>query len=71
MGLDFGKDWPEIALRFSAYTPGVDCCITGSSKIENIKKNIEYLEKGPLPDDTYSMICNSFAEKDINWQGHI
>jgi aryl-alcohol dehydrogenase-like predicted oxidoreductase len=71
MELDFGQDWPEIALRFSAYTSGVDCCITGSSRIENIRKNIGYLENGPLPDEIYSLIRNTFVERDVDWRGHI
>jgi aryl-alcohol dehydrogenase-like predicted oxidoreductase len=71
MSLDFGEDWPEIALRFTAFTPGVDCCITGSSNIENIRKNIEYLEKGPLPKDLYGSIRDAFRENDDNWTGHI
>jgi aryl-alcohol dehydrogenase-like predicted oxidoreductase len=71
MGLDFKKKWPEIALRFTAFTPGVDCCITGSSNIENIKKNIQYLEKGPLPEDTCAGIREAFRVNDDDWTGHI
>jgi aryl-alcohol dehydrogenase-like predicted oxidoreductase len=71
MGLDFGPDWPEIALRFSAYTSGVDCCIIGSSKIENIRKNISHVEMGPLPEETYNQIRILFQRSDNNWIGHI
>jgi len=71
MGLDFGEDWPEIVLRFTAFTTGVDCCITGSSNIGNIRKNIQYLEKGPLTKELYSRIRKAFRKNDDNWTGHI
>ncbi|MEW6732728.1 MAG: aldo/keto reductase [Acidobacteriota bacterium] len=71
MGLDFGADWPDIALRFSAYTEGVSSCIVGTTNLEHIRENIAILSKGPLPANTVSDICTAFKQYDDNWIGQI
>jgi aryl-alcohol dehydrogenase-like predicted oxidoreductase len=64
-------DWNEIALRFSAYTPGVSTCITGSANIHHIKANLEAIAKGPLPDEILALLKTAFITKDDNWMGLI
>ena len=41
--------WPEIALRFTLWQPGVTTAIVGTTKPANVTRNIEALAKGPLP----------------------
>jgi aryl-alcohol dehydrogenase-like predicted oxidoreductase len=41
--------WPELALRFTAYAPGVDSAIVGTAKVENLRANLALAERGPLP----------------------
>jgi aryl-alcohol dehydrogenase-like predicted oxidoreductase len=44
-----GLAWDELALRFTAYAPGVDCAIVGTAKVENLRANVALAERGPLP----------------------
>jgi aryl-alcohol dehydrogenase-like predicted oxidoreductase len=40
--------WAELALRFTAFAPGVDCAITGTANLENLRANVETASRGPL-----------------------
>ena len=71
MNLDLGIDWNEAALRFAAYTYGVDSCIAGTSNINHFKNNLEILGKGPLPKGIYNQIRESFKSHDNNWIGQV
>jgi aryl-alcohol dehydrogenase-like predicted oxidoreductase len=72
MGLEKGDmDWDELAIRFTAFTEGVSTCIAGSTNIENIKRNIGAVEKGPLEQNLTGQIRNKFKSNDQNWVGQI
>ncbi|WP_243316440.1 aldo/keto reductase [Geothrix paludis] len=72
MGLDPGDlDWPELALRFAAFHEGVSSCIVGTTKLEHLKVNLRFLEKGPLPADRVDAIRAVFAACDGGWDGQI
>jgi aryl-alcohol dehydrogenase-like predicted oxidoreductase len=71
MNLDFGMDWNELALRFTAYTWGVDSCIVGTSSIEHLKRNVAVIERGILPQDVITQLRGSFHRHDNNWIGQI
>jgi aryl-alcohol dehydrogenase-like predicted oxidoreductase len=71
INLDLEIDWLEAAIRFSAFTCGVSCCIIGSSSLDNFKKNILLFEKGKLTEEIYFRIRKSFKENDENWIGQI
>ncbi len=62
-----GLEWQELALRFSAFTPGVHSCIVGTRSIEHVLQNIAILEKGPLPSDQYNEIRDAFHKNDPGW----
>jgi len=64
-------EWDELALRFSAYAPGVSSCIAGTSKIEHLKKNILAVDKGALDTNLLAHIKSEFAKNDDNWNGLI
>ena len=66
-----GLDWSELALRFAAFVPGVSTCIVGTSRVENLQRNLRALEKGPLPDDVASSIREAFQRHDAGWDGQI
>ena len=36
--------------------PGVHCAITGTSRLSNLLRNVEIVEKGPLPDEVLARI---------------
>jgi len=69
MNLDFDIEPNELFLRFSAFANGVDCIITGTSNIKNLKKNLQLVEKGPLPEEVYTYIREAFKKNDDNWIG--
>jgi aryl-alcohol dehydrogenase-like predicted oxidoreductase len=72
MGIEKGDlDWDELAIRFTAYTEGVTTCIAGSTNIENIKRNIRSVEKGPLDKGLVEQIRNKFKINDNNWVGQV
>jgi aryl-alcohol dehydrogenase-like predicted oxidoreductase len=64
-------DLTDIAIRFSAFTPGVSTCIVGSSNLEHIKKSIISVEKGPLDAEMRDFLERKFRESDDNWVGLI
>lgn len=64
-------EWQELAIRFSAYTPGVSSIIIGTSNIEHLKHNIS-LMRGALPDDDYLRLRDAFARNNPgDWNGQI
>ena len=71
MALDFGMEELELALRFSAFTYGVDSCIVGTTNVEHIKRNAKLIDKGKLPEETIVQIQNAFRQNDNNWIGQL
>lgn len=71
MGLDYGNDWLDTALRFTAFAPGVTCSIVGTTNLDHLQTNIDIIEKGPLPDGIVKRICDSFQQHDHQWNGQI
>ncbi|HYO55410.1 aldo/keto reductase [Archangium sp.] len=72
MGLDTGGlDWSELALRFAAFVPGVASCIVGTTRTDNLQRNVRALEKGPLPDAMVDRIRDAFRRHDQGWDGLI
>jgi aryl-alcohol dehydrogenase-like predicted oxidoreductase len=72
MGLDTeGLDWSELALRFAAFAPGVASCIVGTTRTENLQRNVRALEKGPLPESLVDRIRGAFRRHGQGWEGLI
>lgn len=68
MGLDPGPySWQELALRFTAYLPGVHSCIVGTSNLEHLRTNLELVKRGPLPDEMVAQIRQAFQAHDQDW----
>lgn len=57
----------ETAIRFSAFTEGVDTAIVGTSRIEHLAQSVAEVAKGPLPEDLYRLIRTAFHAKDPGW----
>lgn len=66
-----GLPWDELALRFTAFTPGVDTLILGTSSLEHLKAGITSFEKGPLDPEVYKYFREIFAMNGHGWSGLI
>jgi aryl-alcohol dehydrogenase-like predicted oxidoreductase len=71
MNLHHHFNLQEIALRFAAYTWGVDSVIVGTTNIHHLKENVKLIEKGALSYDLYYEIRNAFKQNDISWIGQL
>jgi aryl-alcohol dehydrogenase-like predicted oxidoreductase len=72
MALDPGNlAWDELALRFTAFLPGVSSCIVGTSSLEHLKHNAELVANGPLPAETVAYIRACFQNNDDGWTGEV
>jgi len=71
MGLDFGADWADTALRFAAFTEGVTSCIVGGKNNDHVRANAASIASGPLAPGVVSRIRAAFAQRDDNWRGEV
>ncbi len=71
MNMDFGDEWQDIALRFSVFTPGITSSITGSTNAEHVKQNITIVQKGPLSEQVYNQIRNTYKHHESHWTGQL
>jgi aryl-alcohol dehydrogenase-like predicted oxidoreductase len=72
MALDsHGLDWSELALRFAAFVPGVATCLVGTTRLENLQRNVRALEQGPLAPELVAHIRDAFRRNDYGWDGQI
>lgn len=62
-----GLAWDELALRFSAYAPGVHTAITGTARLEHLRRNIAIVERGPLPGDVLAQIEAAWKRVGADW----
>lgn len=68
---DTGPDGAAgVALRFTAFQPGVHVCIVGTSKPERWRQNAELLKAGALPEETLKAIRAKWKETaKADWTG--
>jgi aryl-alcohol dehydrogenase-like predicted oxidoreductase len=72
MGMDpQGLEWGDLALRFSAFAPGVASAIVGTNKPENLQRNLDIVNRGTLDTSTESLIMQTFAARADNWNSII
>ncbi|HEY3568103.1 MAG TPA: aldo/keto reductase [Thermoanaerobaculia bacterium] len=72
LGLDPGPyDWTELSLRFAAWQEGVHCAIVGTSRLEHLRRNVEQVEKGPLPPGMTEAVRAAFRVRGAGWEGQI
>ena len=63
-------DWEDLALRFAAFAPGVDCVIVGGSNAANVDRNVAAVARGPLMLHTRSALASAWnAAGGGHWQG--
>jgi aryl-alcohol dehydrogenase-like predicted oxidoreductase len=65
---DFGDlDPAELALRFTAHAPGVHSAIVGTAKLDNLRRNVEAFERGPLPEEVLQRIDSTWRRVGADW----
>ena len=69
--LPFGLSWPELALRFSAFAPGVSSAIVGTRSLAHLRASREIVARGPLPADLFARLRSVFDSCDSGWEGQI
>jgi aryl-alcohol dehydrogenase-like predicted oxidoreductase len=58
-----GLDWDELALRFSAFAPGVSSAIVGTASLDRLKHNVALVEKGVLDTALIAALRARFCER--------
>lgn len=71
MNLNLDLDIEEAALRFSAFTYGVDSVIVGTTNPKHLLRNVDIISKGKLSDDVVFHIRETFKKHDNNWLGQL
>jgi aryl-alcohol dehydrogenase-like predicted oxidoreductase len=72
MQLDPGPDgWLDLALRFSAFTPGVATAIVGTTSSSHLGQCADSIVKGDIGLDARRRIETSFSVKSRGWRGKV
>lgn len=66
-----GLDWADLALRFSAFAPGVHSAIVGTASVANLERNARTVADGPLPREVLRAIEAAWARHGTEWPGEI
>ena len=66
-----GLGWAEMAVRFSAWQPGVSACLVGTRSPERLLAAVRYLGDGPLPSVVERRIRADFRREGAGWRGVI
>jgi aryl-alcohol dehydrogenase-like predicted oxidoreductase len=62
-------DADGLSLRFSAYSPGVDCVIVGGADPRYLQKNVAAVSAGPLLPEQLAAIRGAFSRAATDWRG--
>ncbi len=63
--------WDELFLRFAAFQPGVSSIIIGTRRADHFLRNVQLLDKGPLPAEQVESLRQLFKQHDRGWVGQI
>jgi len=64
-----GLGWAELAVRFTAWQPGVSSCLIGTRNPERLVQAARFLSRGPLPGEVERRIRADFRRKGAGWRG--
>lgn len=72
MGIHPGDmEWDEMAIRFSAFQPGVSTAIVGTASSEHLARCVEAVTRGPLPAERVAELRDAFRRHDRGWVGQV
>ncbi|GAA3569832.1 aldo/keto reductase [Microlunatus spumicola] len=60
--------WTELALRFTAYAPGVHTAIVGTASPDHLRSNLEAAAHGPLPADVLARLDAAWDRVGGDWE---
>jgi aryl-alcohol dehydrogenase-like predicted oxidoreductase len=63
--------WPDLALRFSAFAPGVSTVIVGTKSVENLRANAAIVARGAIAPEIAERIRAWFTRVGRDWQGQV
>ena len=63
--------WHEVALRYSAFAPGVAAILVGTSSAAHLKADVRLFEKGPLAAEVVAALESRFDQHGATWRGEI
>jgi len=64
-----GLEWAQLALRFSAFQPGVSASLVGTRSPERLLQAVRFLAEGPLPDELGLSVRATFRREGAGWRG--
>ena len=59
--------WAELALRFTAYAPGVHTAIVGTASLANLTRNVAAAARGPLPPEVLADLDAAWDRVGRDW----
>jgi aryl-alcohol dehydrogenase-like predicted oxidoreductase len=65
------ETWLDLALRFAAFAPGVDCALVGTTRAAHLAHCIGLLGAGPLSSAPAHAIDRAYSERARDWPGVI
>lgn len=71
MGVAPGLPWPDVALRFAAFSTRAHTCIAGTTRAEHLRANVAAVEQGPLPGALVETLRAAFRQHDDGWAGQV
>jgi aryl-alcohol dehydrogenase-like predicted oxidoreductase len=66
---DLGRPLDEVALRFAAFAPGVDCALVGTSRTDHLERAAVVASCGPLSHPVAVTVQHAFAGHGRAWDG--
>jgi aryl-alcohol dehydrogenase-like predicted oxidoreductase len=70
-GADRNAAWLNLALRFSAFAPGVSSVIVGTRRLESLRENARIVAEGPLAASVVDGVRAWFREVGREWRGEV
>ncbi len=71
MNLELGSDPLELALRFTAFAPGVSSSIVGTRDLKHLTHNMDVVTRGPLEGDVSEKLNQLFVQHGKDWEGQV
>lgn len=59
----------SAAIRYAAFSPGIDCCLVGTTRAQHLEENVRALELGPLDPQLHRAIEEAWTV--ASWPGLI